>query len=80
MKFEEFSECINWFHPIAERQESKYAWKVNVTDVLKYDEEGKISAVNLDIKNPNSAEALGHLPPAEIANSIIHKEQKMLHC
>ena len=78
MKFEEFSDCIKWFHPIAEREENEYAWKVNVKDILKYDEKGKITSVDLDIKNPNSAEALAHLPPIEIANSIIHKEQKML--
>ena len=78
MKFEEFSDCIKWFHPIAERQENEYAWKVNVEEVLEYDDGGKITSVNLDIKNPNSAEALAHLPPVEIANSIIHKEQKML--
>ena len=77
MKFEEFSDCISWFYPIAERQENEYAWKVNVEDVLEYNE-GKIISVNLDIKNPNSTEALAHLPPVEIANSIIHKEQKML--
>ncbi len=78
MKFEEFSDCISWFYPIAERQESEYTWKVNVEDVLEYNDEGKIISVNLDIKNPNSAEALANLPPVEIANSIIHKEQKML--
>ncbi len=78
MKFEEFSDCINWFHPIAERQENEYAWKVNVADVLEYDEEGKIASADLDIKNPNSAEGLANLPPTEIANSIIDKDQKML--
>ena len=78
MKFEEFSDCINWFHPIAEREENEHAWKVNVEDVLKYNEEGKVASADLDIKNPNSAEVLVHLPPTEIANSIIHKEQRIL--
>ena len=78
MRFEEFSDCINWFHPVAKREENEYAWKVSVQDVLKYDEEGKIASVNLDIKNPNSAEALVHLPPTEIADSIIRKEQRIL--
>ena len=78
MKFEEFSDCIEWFHPIAERQENEYAWKVNVEDVLKYDEEDQIASADLDIKNPNSAEGLANLPPTEIANSIIDKDQKML--
>ena len=78
MQLEEFSDCIEWFHPITERKENEYAWKVNVKDVLKYDKEDRIASVDLDIKNPNSVEALVHLPPAEIANSIIHKEQRIL--
>ena len=78
MRFEEFSECINWFHPIAERQENEHAWKVNVKDVLKYGADSKIDSANLDIKNPNSAEALMHLSPTEIADSIIRKEQRIL--
>ena len=80
MRFEEFSDCINWFHPIEERQENEYAWKVKVEDVLKYDEDekGRIASVNLDIKNPNNEKTLEHLPPMEIADSIIHKEQSIL--
>ncbi len=78
MKFEGFSDCIEWFHPIAERQENEYAWKVNVKDVLKYDEEGKIASVDLDLKNPNSAETLDLLPPIEIVKSITRKEQSIL--
>ena len=41
-------------------------------------QKAKVVSADLDIKNPNSAEALVHLPPAEIANSIIHKEQRIL--
>ncbi len=78
MRFEEFSDCIDWFHPITERQENEYAWKVNVNDVLKYDKEGKVVSANLDIKNPNSVESLVHLPLTEIADSIIRKEQRIL--
>ena len=78
MRFEEFSDCINWFHPIAERQENEHAWKVNVEDVLKYDEEGKIASADLDIKNPNSTETSDILPPIEIADSITRKEQNIL--
>ena len=75
MTFEEFSDCISWFHPIAEREENEHAWKVNVKDILEYDEEGKIVSVNLDIKNANSTETLVHLSPMEIASSIIHKNR-----
>ena len=78
MKFERFSDCINWFHPITERQENERAWKVNIKDILEYDEEGKIASVDLDIKNPNSEETLKYLPPTEIADSIIRKEHSIL--
>ena len=78
MRFEEFSDCISWFHPIKERKENERAWKVSVNDVLKYDTEGKVVSADLDIKNPNVAEVLAHLPPAEIADSIIRKEQRIL--
>ena len=78
MKFEEFLDCISWFQPIAERQENEYAWKVNVQDVLQYDEEDRITSVDLDIKNPNNTETLDFLPPMEIADSIARKEQIIL--
>lgn len=78
MKFEAFSDCINWFHPIAERRENKHAWKVNIKEVLKYDEEDKITSVDLDIKNPNTAKVLKHRSPIEIVESIAHKEQNIL--
>lgn len=78
MRFEEFSDCIEWFHPIAEREENEYAWKINVNDVLKYDEDNKIASVNLDIKNPNNIESIDRLPPMEITESIIRQEQTIL--
>jgi type I restriction enzyme M protein len=33
---------------------------------------------NLDVKNPNSAEALEHLPPHELVASILEKEREIL--
>jgi type I restriction enzyme M protein len=35
-------------------------------------------AVNLDIKNPNSAEALEHLPPEQLADDILKKERRII--
>ena len=78
MKFEEFSDCINWFHPISDRQENERAWKVNVKDISEYDEEGRVTSLDLDIKNPNSKKTLKYLSPTEIADSIIHKEHNIL--
>ena len=33
---------------------------------------------NLDLKNPNQAEALEHLPPEKLVDSIIKKEERIL--
>ena len=45
---------------------------------LKYNAEGNLLSVNLDIKNPNSAETLEHLPPEQLAEDIIKKERRIL--
>lgn len=34
--------------------------------------------MNLDIKNPNNAETLEHLPPEQMAEDIIKKERRIL--
>ncbi|RIK73442.1 SAM-dependent methyltransferase [candidate division KSB1 bacterium] len=78
MQFEEFSDCIKWFHPIKKRKASEQAWKVAVEDVLKYDEAGNLISVNLDIKNPNAAEALEQLPPEKLVEDILAKEQRIM--
>lgn len=77
MRFEEFAECIAWW-PQNQRQENERAWQVPVGEVLKYDDEGALISVNLDIKNPNSAETLEHLPPEQLAEDIIKKERRIL--
>jgi len=38
---------------------------------------GDVVSVNLDIKNPSRKEDLEHLPPAELAESILAKEQQI---
>ena len=46
--------------------------------MLKYDEVGKLISVNLDIKNPNSLEALEHRPPEELIADILGKERRVM--
>ena len=77
IRFEEFAECIAWWPP-DQREENEHAWKVPAGDVLKYNTEGNLLSVNLDIKNPNSAETLEHLPPEQLAEDIIKKERRIL--
>ena len=65
IQFEEFAECLRWFKTWP-RQENDQAWRVPVADVLHYDENGALLSANLDIKNPNAAETLEHLPPEQL--------------
>jgi len=46
--------------------------------VPKYDTEGKIVSINLDIKNPHSLEVLEHREPQELLDDILRKEQRVV--
>ena len=60
---------LKWFKA-AKRQENTHAWKVKAKDVLA-------NGCNLDIKNPRGAEALEHLPPEQLAESIAEKNRRI---
>ena len=74
MQFEEFAPLIEWWD---KREENERSWKVAAADVLKYNGDGAIASVNLDLKNPNRAADLEHLPPEQLAESILEKEKKI---
>ncbi len=74
LHFEEFAECLTWWNS---REATDRAWKVPVTDALKFDAEGNLLSANLDIKNPNRKQDLEHLPPEQLAESILTKEQRI---
>ena len=74
LQFEEFEPLLKWWK---KREENEQAWKVKAGDVLKYDEAGALVSANLDIKNPNAKEELEHLPPEELAESILKKEHRI---
>jgi type I restriction enzyme M protein len=75
VQFEEFADCITWWK---NRIENDRAWKVPVEQVVKYDDEKRLVSVNLDVKNPNGKLDFEHLPPAQLVDDIIAKEQKIL--
>jgi type I restriction enzyme M protein len=75
MQYEEFADCIAWWNA---REESEHAWRVRAEDVLKYDSSGNLLSANLDLKNPNSAEALEHLPPEQLVEDILAKERRII--
>ncbi len=75
MRFEEFANCVAWWN---EREKNEQAWYVPVGEVLKYDEAGKLLSVNLDISNPNNADALVYRTPQALVVSILEKEQRII--
>jgi type I restriction enzyme M protein len=74
MRFEEFEACLAWWK---KREENDRAWKVKAEDILKYDSEGNLVSANLDVKNPRGKEDIAHLPPGQLVESILQKEQKI---
>ena len=74
MRFEEFANCVAWWN---EREKNEQAWYVPVGEVLKYDEAGKLLSVNLDINNPDSADALQHRSANELISSIIGNNRRI---
>jgi type I restriction enzyme M protein len=74
MQFEEFQPILDWWD---NRVENERAWKVRAADLIQSNGGGDVVSVNLDIKNPSRKEDLEHLPPAELAESILVKEKKI---
>jgi type I restriction enzyme M protein len=67
MRFEEFTDCISWWK---NREENEHAWKVSATELLA-------NNCNLDRKNPRAKIDITHLPPDQLAASILEKEQRI---
>jgi type I restriction enzyme M protein len=67
MRFEEFADCLAWWH---NREENERAWKVQAQTILD-------NSCNLDIKNPRAKQDIEHLPPEELVASILEKEQRI---
>jgi len=74
MQYEEFADCVTWFKE-RERKENDYAWCVAASDLIKYNNDGTLQSVNLDIKNPKSSESFEHLPPEQLVADILANEQ-----
>jgi type I restriction enzyme M protein len=67
IQFEEFAGCLKWWN---KRKENDRAWKVSVEELLA-------NNCNLDRKNPRSKDDMTHLPPEQIADDILKKEQRI---
>ncbi len=67
LQYEEFADCIAWWD---NREENERAWKVPVEQILA-------NECNLDIKNPNGNMDLEYLPPEQLVEDILKKEQRI---
>jgi len=67
IQFEEFAPLMAWW---GKRTENEQAWKVPATELLA-------NGCNLDRKNPRAKEDITHLPPSQLAASILKKEQRI---
>ena len=67
LQYEEFASCLAWWK---KREENDRAWKVSASEVLA-------NGCNLDIKNPSSKKDFEHLPPEQLADDILKKEQRI---
>jgi type I restriction enzyme M protein len=68
LQFEEFGTLRTWWE---QRLENEHAWRVPVERIIE-------SGYNLDIVNPRTAAGLQHMPPGQLVQSIIAKEQRIL--
>lgn len=67
IQYEEFADCLKWWN---KRKESERAWKVPTKEILE-------SNCNLDLKNPNAAPDFEHLPPEQLVEDILAKEERI---
>jgi type I restriction enzyme M protein len=74
LQYAEFAPLLEWWN---KREENDRAWKVEAQDVVTYDDEGNLLSANLDLKNPCGAAALEHLPPEQLVEDILNKEEKI---
>jgi len=75
IQFEEFANCLKWWN---QRDENDRAWKIPAKDLLECNPDRTLKAVNLDRKNPNTATDFEHLPPEQLADEILKKEQRII--
>ena len=67
IQFEEFAPLVVWWN---NREENERAWKVAAAELLT-------NGCNLDRKNPRAKEDITHLPPTQLADAILKKEQRI---
>lgn len=76
IQHEEFNEIKEWW---GNRTINDNAWKVNIQDILIYDDAGKFLNVNLDLKNPNRKGIFEYSDPTTLMTSILSRETQIMN-
>jgi type I restriction enzyme M protein len=75
LQFAELTDCVTW---CGLRGDDPRAWRVPVDGMITTDADGRVLAVNLDLRNPNMKEVAEHRTPPEIIAGIVAREKKVL--
>jgi type I restriction enzyme M protein len=75
LQFEELADCVAW---CGARGDDARAWRVQAEGQISTDADGRVLAVNLDVKNPNEQEAEEHRAPIDILRGIVAREMQVL--
>jgi len=67
LQYEEFADCLAWW---TDRAENERAWRVPAATILA-------NGCNLDLKNPHAKGDLERLPPEQLVDDILQKEQRI---
>lgn len=67
MQFEEFAPLLAWWQA---REENDHAWRIPAAQIAA-------NGYNLDIKNPSRQQDFAHMEPAQLADDILQKEQRI---
>ena len=67
IQYDEFADCLKWW---GKRKETDRAWKVPAKEILA-------NSCNLDLKNPNAQPDFEHLPPDQLVDDILAKEERI---
>ena len=73
--YDDFAKCLAWW---GDRTENEHAWNVDASALIRRDTEGRVTACDLDLKNPHADDRVDPRPPGEIIDAIIEKERKIL--
>ncbi len=68
LQYEEFAPIQEWW---CNRAPNEYAWRVPVQQIID-------NGYNLDIKNPNAKQDYQHMPPEQLVDDVVRKEQRIL--